>query len=450
MSRCHQIREDLVAYERGELDELRKQRVDAHLARCSHCRSVSVELARALEAGRAPIQVGALETEQLVERLGPWLDRRPADAMGWVATAMVAATAAAAAALMLVWGPASSAPLEHLAPQENLRIVGRGLEAETDPRSGGWRLEEGFAVVDGVAAPPIHTPELDLRPETGRTRFWVERHGRSSWFEVLSGELVVQYQGVEHRVSPGEGWVATKRTLRPGRAVTLEAIAHVADPFLGALVEREAPIARAPEPPPTVEPDAPPRRAAAPAPASKTRRRRTAREGSRTRRRAPEPKTSPTSDHSEVIPARRTLDLPDPTPVFERPEWLAAERAARGGRWTEALRRYRALADRYDGAEARFAQLERARILGLRMKRGSEARDILETLLADSTDDEVARQSRFTRCELLRKDDACAAQDCLRALESSPAEAEEARATLRRWSRSEIDCPDIKQGSSAN
>lgn len=439
MSRCEEIREDLVAYDRGELDSLRGQRVKAHLGHCHDCRRASQQLSAAMAAARVPIEVGALETEQLVERLGPWLERRSAGPSRWLAAGLVAA--AAAVAVMTLRVPESPpASLEHLALQTDLRIIGRGLQSGERPDTSVLVLEEGFAVVNGSASPPVVTPELELRAGSSRARFWVERRGEASWFEVISGRLVAKHRGVERTVEPGRGWVATETALRPGRASAPEAVAYLADPFLGLPGDRSAVMA--------ATPDTPELRRSQPAKTPAPRR-------SPPRRRSRPPRKAKPLEPPEApaIPAHRRLVVPEPpeeAPPLGGGKWREAESWARRGRWPEALARYRALAREHDGALGRFARLECARILGLRMERRAEARELLAALLTETLDDEVGRQARFTRCEIMRGDDACRAQSCLRQLARSDTDAEEAAATLQRWSRSEIDCPEIKTESSDN
>jgi hypothetical protein len=247
MSLCPEVEAELVAHTRGELDPLRRARVEAHVAHCVCCRSTEAALRRDLGAARAwDPSLEPAELARLTRRVVPTLPAR--GRAPWAAGALALAAAAGAVVVLGVRAPpadevAVTSPLPALVepaaghgpavspvsgamslaiaptvdPPARAARWGAGVRAVTSDdwsarllrREGVVELEavRGFAV---ITVEPGHSPLLlrapDVVVQSGEGRVFVEvLPGQPTRVQLLGGraELVREGRRETLAVAPG-------------------------------------------------------------------------------------------------------------------------------------------------------------------------------------------------------------------------------------------------------
>lgn len=424
MSSCSDLRVDLLAYQRGDLEPLRKRRLEAHLQRCAKCARLNHRLGTALASARAQLlHPSAVEVEQLVHRVRPYLAPRN-DRFPQVVGAAVAVAAAAMAAITMQ-GP----ELRRFSPQPGVRVVAQGDLAWPKGRQGGL-LESGWLVVDSTRGGIVWAGPVRLKPSGRGARFWVEREGKQLSFGVERGTIQVRAFGSVETMESGTNWRVANRALAPlvtSRPVGL--VASLSDPYLPPESIPSVSRARRPSPKLVAGPPGRPR-------------------GARPihRRPARSPRPVPVGRSLSLsVPAEPTVapEVEESSPSWEDLEWHRAEQLVRQERWRLAEQVFGKLERRHVGTLRRIARLERARLLGLHMDSPAASQKLIESLLLEGTRDEVERQALLTRCELLRDGSTCLAKACLEALAASEV-AKDAERTLQRWKLNKLTCPNKK------
>lgn len=395
---CEHHQSELVAFVRGELEPLPRQRLASHLAHCLGCSALARTLATGFAAARGwEPEVAPEHLDRLTGRLAPWLETAPAPRRAaWRWAASVAALAFASAVAVVLLAPLRRpvdpgvAALE-LAPTPFVRVA---AEARWDGVVTGGPSALVYAMTRGAAGFSFTGGEgrrLSVRTPLGEvravgTRFVVALADDALTVAVGDGEVRVSTAAGEVAVAAGvevrfgrDGAERTRGTLTAASTAILDR------PFLAhaAVVSR---IDGAPGP--GLDFDG-------------------------------APALGPGLDLDGAPALGPGLDLAgSPTPHvglvarLERAEQLAAEGQARAAvAIYSSCSRERGLAV----VLADLCRLEAARLTAFALGEPERARPVL-TRLARTGQGETRRQAALALCELDRRRDPCGAAACLRRL----------------------------------
>lgn len=398
MSLCPEVEAELMAHEAGELDVLRRARVDAHVAHCARCRGTAAALRRDLEAARAwDPSLEPAELERLARRVVVASPRAPA------AARVVAAAALAATVAGVVWG------LERHTPRADEAAV-TALPSAVGAPSGGHApaVEPVSGAMDLAIAsrmePPARAAQWAAGVRAVTSEDWTGRLSRRAGaveLEAVRGFAVITVdpghpplvlRAPDVVVEAREGRVFVE--VLPGRPTRVQLLSGRADVVREG--RREVLSASAD--------DAPPR--------------------------------APASDHARPTtrPAPRRSQPPPAEPVYPSTEALArvleAEALLARGQRAEAERVLADGARRVEGERARaLLRWEHARLVAQDPARLPEALSLLAAL-ATRGHGEAAVQAAALRCQLMRAD--ARPEACLDGLAPGSAALDEARRVLRR------------------
>lgn len=415
--RCQEQQARLVAFARGELRHLERDRVAAHLGGCRDCEQTVRSLRAGLQqAARWEPEVFAGDLAHLNQRLEPYLGegrvRRSRRRLGLAWGSLTALTAAALA--VVVWRPfAVSTPV--VAPaRESVALgpiaVGDGLRRERatphlvwvasrdwDGRVEGTEenlsvtMSTGFAVFDFVGGGDRHlrVSAPDALVDVVGTRFFVEVRDGATKVGVARGKVRVLTLAGTEMLQGGDSLAVGE-----GDGSDAAALAYIRDPFLG-----DAPL------------PVPRRNVTRPGPSSRTR--------------------------LGVLRNQRPLDGYDPFAAWDRAEALSRQGDPRAA--IEVFNEITRAAEQTAVRDA--ARYEIARLWGLRLGEVQRARDILRPL-AQRGNEELRRQASLALCELELQHRPCASAACLDTLRRAKDEPlrQEAARLYARWGLGELTC----------
>lgn len=423
----------MVAYVRGELGALERQRIAAHLGNCDDCASLRLELALGLEAATTwKPQLSGEQLETLVARLVPYMERpsrRRRLRLGWAVVSLAAAAvvlmALGGVALVLRSGPAlEPAVAVAVAPaQVPLEpVVGKVLRMEPVPwlrlvAPAGWGgvvtrtgrtvevvLEHGFVAASfvGGRGRKVRVRAPGAVVEVVGTRFFVEvGAGGATHVGVAEGHVRLIGERGALQIAAGESVSISA----DGSRVDPQALAAAAE-YLndGYLLEHRVEVAS-------------PRR----------------------RQRAPQLALDSRDVDPEVETG--TEERTDVLALLERAEELVLEDRA-----PDAAKIYDACATGKGDSFAPYRALcsfELARLLGFQLGEPARARRMFRQL-AGKAPAEVQRQAQLALCELDLAAQPCSAAACLAAVaERSGADVtlrREAGRLLERWGLQDLSC----------
>ena len=380
---CEHHQSELVAFVRGELESLPRQRLASHLAHCASCSALARTLARGLAAARDwEPEVAPDHLDRLTGRLAPWLETAPAPrraAWRWAAAGAALAFAVAAGAALLAPLRRSVDPdvaaLE-LAPTPFVRVV---ADARWDGVVSGGPSALVYAMTRGAAGFSFTGGEgrrLSVRTPLGEvravgTRFVVALAGDGLTVAVGDGEVRVSTAAGEVAVPAGvEARFDGDGAERARGALAAASMAILERPFLA----HAAAVGLDFEGTPALAPGL-------------------------------DLAGEPTAPRAGLL-AR-----------LERAEQLAA-----GGQARAAVSIYASCARERGLAVvlADLCRLEAARLTAFALGEPERARPVL-TRLARTAQGETRRQAALALCELDRARDPCGAAGCLRRIAAGEA-----------------------------